>query len=290
MLLSRGEKIMNVINWLILGLVGFLCLFPIYYIFVVSMTSLNSFNKYGFQIIPSGVSLDAYYQIIRQNIIPRAYLNSILITVAGTLLNMILTILTAYPLANKRMPGRNFFLGMVLFALIFSGGLIPTFILVRSLGLMNTYWAVILPGAIWSWNVLILKNFFESVPEELMEAARIDGANEFQIMKDIVLPISKPALATIALFYGVGHWNDFFTPYMYLTDPKMQPLAVVLRQVLIQLGGISGGSPNVDIQRLAPTDGMRMAAVFLAVIPIMLIYPWLQKYFTKGILLGSIKG
>jgi len=290
MALSRGEKIMNVINWLILGLVGFLCLFPIYYIFIVSITSLTSFNKYGFQIIPSGFSLNSYYQIIRQNLIPRAYMNSILLTGSGTLLNMVLTILTAYPLANKRMPGRNFFLGVVLFTLVFSGGLIPTYVLVRSLGLMNTYWAVILPEAIWSWNILILKNFFESVPEELMEAARIDGANEFQIMKDIVLPISKPALATIALFYAVGHWNDFFTPYMYLTDPKMQPLAVVLRQILIQVTGGNGLNPNVDITRLATNDGMKMAAVFLVMIPIMLIYPWLQRYFTKGILLGSIKG
>jgi putative aldouronate transport system permease protein len=289
MFLSRGEKIMNVVNWIVLALIGMACLFPVYYILVVSLTSNTAYNQYGFQVIPAGLSLDSYWQILRHSIIPRAYMNSIQITVGGTVLNMVLTVLTAYPLANKRLPGRNFLLSAVLVTLIFSGGLIPMFILVRSLGLTNTYWAVILPGAIWSWNVLILKNFFESVPEELLEAARIDGANEFVILKNIVLPISTPALATIALYYAVGHWNDFFTPFMFLTDPKMQPLAVVLRAILRELMG-GAGTANVDVQRLAPNDGVRMAAVFISMIPILIIYPWLQKYFTKGVLLGSIKG
>jgi putative aldouronate transport system permease protein len=289
MFLSRGEKIMNIVNWIVLALIGLACVFPVYYILAVSLTSNTAYNQYGFQVIPSGLSLDSYWQILRHSIIPRAYMNSVLITVAGTVLNMALTVLMAYPLANKRLPGRNFLLNAVLVTLIFSGGLIPTFILVRSLGLMNTYWAVILPGAIWSWNVLILKNFFESVPEELMEAARIDGANELVILMNVVLPISTPALATIALYYAVGHWNDFFTPFMFLTDPKMQPLAVVIRAILRELMG-AAGTANVDVQRLAPNDGVRMAAVFISMIPILIIYPWLQKYFTKGVLLGSIKG
>jgi putative aldouronate transport system permease protein len=290
MLMSRGEKIQNLINWILLIVVGFICVFPIYYVLAVSLTSIESFNKFGFQLIPSQLSLDAYWQILQQNLIPRAYMNSILITVVGTLINMVLTILMAYPLANKRLPGRNIILSGVLFTLIFSGGLIPSFILVRTLGLTNTYWSVILPGAIWSWNVLILKNFFESVPDELLEVARIDGANEFVIMTEIVLPISKPALATVGLFYAVGHWNDFFSPFMYLTDPRMQPLAVVLRAILRELTGNAGMPSNVDRVRMAPNDGIRMAAVFLSIIPILLIYPWLQKYFTKGIMLGSIKG
>jgi putative aldouronate transport system permease protein len=289
MLLSRGEKFLNVINWLFLALVGFACVFPIYYILSVSLTSLEAFNKFGFQIIPSGLSLEAYKQILGKPLIPQAYMNSVIITVAGTLINMVLTILTAYPLANRRLPGRNFFLGAVLFTLLFSGGLIPLFILVRGLKLMNTYWAVILPSAIWSWNVLILKNFFESVPDELLEAARIDGANEFQIMKDIVLPVSMPALATVALFYAVGHWNDFFTPYMFLTDQKLQPLAVVLRMILRTLMGGAGVSV-LDREIIAPTEATRMAAVFLSVIPILIIYPFVQRYFVKGIMLGSIKG
>jgi putative aldouronate transport system permease protein len=289
MLLSRGEKIMNVINWLFLALIGFACVFPIYYILSVSLTSLEAFNKFGFQIIPSELSLEAYKQILGKPLIPQAYMNSVIITVAGTLINMVLTILTAYPLANRRLPGRNFFLSAVLFTLLFSGGLIPLFILVRGLGLMNSYWAVILPSAIWSWNVLILKNFFESVPDELLEAARIDGANEFQIMKDIVLPVSMPALATVALFYAVGHWNDFFTPYMFLTDQSLQPLAVVLRTILRTLMGGAGVSV-LDREIIAPTEATRMAAVFLSVIPILIIYPFVQRYFVKGVMLGSIKG
>ncbi|MGD0006750.1 MAG: carbohydrate ABC transporter permease [Anaerolineaceae bacterium] len=290
MLMSRGEKIQNVINWILLIGIGLICIFPVYYVLAVSLTSMESFNKFGFQLIPSQLSLDAYWQILDQDLIPRAYMNSILITVAGTIINMVLTILMAYPLANKRLPGRNIILSGVLFCLIFSGGLIPSFILVRTLGLTNTYWSVILPDAIWSWNVLILKNFFESVPTELLEVARIDGANEFVIMRDIVMPMSKPALATIGLFYAVAHWNDFFSPFMYLTNPRMQPLAVVLRSILRELTGLAGMPTNVDRARMAPNDGVRMAAVFLSIIPILLIYPWLQKYFTKGIMLGSIKG
>jgi putative aldouronate transport system permease protein len=289
MCLSRGEKSLNAINVALLVLIGFVCVFPVYYILAVSLTSNASFNKSGFQIIPAELSLNAYWQIVRNNIVPRAYLNSFIITFSGLAINMVLTVLTAFPLAHKRLPGRNFFLSAVLFTLIFSGGLIPTFILVRSLGLMNTYWAVILPSAIWSWNVLILKNFFESIPTELLEAARMDGANEIVILKDVVLPISGPALATIALFYGVSHWNDFFTPFMFLTAKELQPLAVVLRSILRELMGGAGVS-NVDIERLAPNDGVRMAAVFLSMIPILIIYPLLQRHFTKGVLLGSIKG
>jgi putative aldouronate transport system permease protein len=289
MLLTRGEKIMSFTNWVILALVGFLCVFPVYYILSVSITSLDAFNRHGFQIIPAGLSFEAYKQILERPLIPRAYMNSIVITVTGTILNMVLTVLTAYPLANKRLPGRNFLLGGLLFTLLFSGGLIPLFILIRSLNLINTYWSVILPGAIWTWNVLILKNFLEAVPEELVEAARIDGANEFQIMLEIVLPVSKPALATIALFYAVGHWNDFFYPFMFLTDQEMQPLAVVLRAILRELMGGAGVSV-LDREIIAPTEASRMAAVFLSVVPILLIYPFIQRYFTKGIMLGSIKG
>lgn len=289
MILTRSEKIMNVLNWLLLIVIGIICVFPIYYTLSVSITSLESFNKFGFQVIPSGISLGAYQEILERPLIPRAYLNSIIITVGGTILNMVLTVLTAYPLANKRLPGRNFFLGAIVFTLIFSGGLIPLFILVRSLNLMNTYWAVILPGAIWSWNVLILKNFFEAIPQELLEAARIDGANEFQILKDIILPISTPGLATIALFYAVGHWNDFFYPLMFLTDQKLQPLSIVLRQILRELLGVSG-APLLDRTVIAPTEATQMAAVFLSIIPILVVYPFLQRYFTKGILLGSLKG
>jgi putative aldouronate transport system permease protein len=160
---------------------------------------------------------------------------------------------------------------------------------VRSLGLLNTYWAVVLPGAIWTYNLLVMKSFFESLPEEILESARIDGANDFRILIRIVLPLSKPVLATLGLFYAVGHWNGFFYPLMFLSDAKLQPLQVILRNVLLDL--MMDDLPEVlEKLELLPGQTLKMAAIVLSVLPLLVVYPWIQKYFTKGVLLGAIKG
>jgi putative aldouronate transport system permease protein len=288
--MSRGEKIFQSINLVLLLALAIATLFPFLYVVSVSLTPLEVLAKYGsFQVIPRVITFDAYRYLLSTGLIPRAFLNSVTITVLGTTVNLVLTTLTAYPLSRKRLPGRTFWLVFVLIPMLFSGGLVPLFILVRSLGLLNTYWAVVLPGAIWTYNLLVMKSFFESLPEEILESARIDGANDFRILMRIVLPLSKPVLATLGLFYAVGHWNGFFYPLMFLSDAKLQPLQVILRNVLLDL--MMDDLPEVlEKLELLPGQTLKMAAIVLSVLPLLVVYPWIQKYFTKGVLLGAIKG
>ena len=288
--MSRGEKIFQSINLVLLLALAIATLFPFLYVVSVSLTPLEVLAKYGsFQVIPRVITFDAYRYLLSTGLIPRAFLNSVTITMLGTTVNLVLTTLTAYPLSRKRLPGRTFWLVFVLIPMLFSGGLVPLFILVRSLGLLNTYWAVVLPGAIWTYNLLVMKSFFESLPEEILESARIDGANDFRILMRIVLPLSKPVLATLGLFYAVGHWNGFFYPLMFLSDAKLQPLQVILRNVLLDL--MMDDLPEVlEKLELLPGQTLKMAAIVLSVLPLLVVYPWIQKYFTKGVLLGAIKG
>ena len=195
----------------------------------------------------------------------------------------------AYPLSRKRLPGRKILLVFVLIPMLFSGGLVPLFILVKNLSLINTFWAIILPGAVSTYYLLLMKSFFEDLPQDLFECAFLDGASEFTILFKIVLPLSTPVIATLTLFYGVLQWNSFFYALMFLTDKELQPLQVVLRDLLT-------GATNTEVQssleftQLLPGETLKMAAVMLSIIPLLIIYPFLQKYFTKGLLLGSIKG
>jgi putative aldouronate transport system permease protein len=290
MLLSRGERVLQGVNVVLLGLIAFATVFPVLYVVSVSLTPMGVIARYGgFLVIPRQITFDAYKYLLSQNLIPRAYLNTLTITALGTVINMVLTTLMAYPLARRSLPGRNALLVFVLIPMLFSGGLIPLFILVKNLTLINTYWAVVLPGAISSYNLLVMKGFVEGLPEELFESAQLDGATDWTILLRLVLPLSRPVLATLGLFYGVGHWNGFWYPRMFLTDRKLQPLQVVLRDVLMD--AMSNEMEEVlEYVQLLPGETLKMAAVLLSVLPLLLVYPFLQKYFTKGVLLGSIKG
>jgi len=200
-------------------------------------------------------------------------------------INLALTILMAYPLSRKMLPGRQVFLLLVVFTMLFSGGLIPTYLVVKSLGLLDSVWSMILPNAVWSFNVLIMKSFFENLPEELFESARMDGAKEFRILMQMVVPLSVPSLLTVGLFYMVGHWNEFFQAIMYVTDRTLFPLQVIIRELLMLTQ-----QPLENAENMLPTETMQMASVVMASLPIIIIYPFIQKHFTKGMLLGSVKG
>jgi putative aldouronate transport system permease protein len=210
---------------------------------------------------------------------------TVLITVLGTALNMAFTVLMAYPLSRKRLPARGAFLLMVVFTMLFSGGLIPTYLVVKSAGLLNSIWALIVPNLIWSFNILIVKSFLEQLPEELFESAKIDGASDFRILWQIVVPLSLPVMVTVGLFYGVGHWNEFFQAIMYVTNRKLFPLQVIVREILMQTQ-----QPLENAENITPTETLQMASVVMASLPIIVVYPFLQKHFTRGMLLGSIKG
>ncbi len=290
MLLSRGETILQGVNVLLLTLIAVATVFPVFYVVSVSLTPMGVVARYGgFLIFPRQITFDAYRYLFSQNLIPRAYLNTLTITALGTTINMVLTTVMAYPLARRSLPGRNALLVFVLIPMLFGGGLIPLFILVKDLKLINTYWAVVLPGAISTYNLLVMKGFVEGLPEELFESAQLDGATDFTILARVVLPLSKPVLATLGLFYGVGHWNGFFYARMFLTDRKLQPLQVILRDVLMD--AMSNEMEEIlEYVQLLPGETLKMAAVLLSVLPLLIVYPFLQKYFTKGVLLGSIKG
>ncbi len=289
--LSHGERVFSAINLILLALLAVATVFPILYVISVSVTPVAVLAKYGrFQIIPREVTFDAYeYILLRSSLIPRAFWNSFVITALGTTINMVLTATMAYPLSRRNLPFRNFWLAFVLIPMLFSGGLIPLFILVKNLGMINTYWAVTLPMAISTFNLLIMKSFFESIPDEIVESAQLDGASDFVILPRIVLPLSKPVLATLALFYGVGHWNGFFHALMFLNSSHLQPLQVVLRNILTDVAGTEMADV-LEVMEVLPGETMKMAAVVISVLPLMLVYPLLQRHFTKGVLLGSIKG
>ncbi len=285
MVKGLGDRLFDGAVYVVLALVGLVALFPLLYVVAVSLTPFGEvLRNGGYVVIPRAVTFDAYRQFLTRPEIPRAFGVTAWITVVGTLVNLVLTTLMAYPLSKRALPGRNIFLLLVVFTLLFNGGIIPTYLTVKAVGLIDTRWALILPNAIWSFNVLIMKSFFEALPEEIFESARMDGAGEFRILWQIALPLSVPVLLTIGLFYGVSHWNEFYQAILYITNPDLRPLQVVVRALLSQAQNLD----NVDM--LVPTVTLQMAAVVLASLPAIIVYPFIQKYFTKGVLLGSIKG
>lgn len=262
---------------------------PMWRVLVMSVTPLNYIDTktYGLWLPFSRWDFEAYKQLLSHPSFLRAAANSVIITVGGLIINMLLTVPFAYALSNRDLPGRKFFITLVMIPFLFNAGLIPTYLVVQKLDLVDTYWAVILPGAINITNLLVMKSFFEGLPEELKEVARLDGANELQILIKIILPLSKPILLTIGLFYAVGHWNEFFNAILYLNDAKLQPLPVLLRNIL--LAANMNEYVEYDAFSSASVQAIKSASVFLTMLPMVMIYPWIQRYFTKGTLLGSIK-
>lgn len=283
---TTQDRVFNGVVVLILGVVGAICLFPLLFVASASLTPFADILKNGgYVLIPSSITFSAYQELLKYAGVVRAFGVTVTITVLGTLINMVLTTLMSYALSRKELPGRSLFLFMVVFTLLFSGGLIPLYLVVRATGLTNTIWAMIIPNAIWSFNVLVMKSFFENLPGELFEAARMDGSGEFRMLWQIVIPLSVPVMLTIGLFYGVGHWNEYFQGIMYITNTNLYPLQVVIDNILTQS---QQSIENVDAT--VPTMTIQMAAVVIASLPIIVVYPFLQKHFTKGMLIGSIKG
>ena len=279
----------RVFDWTVIVLLSLFVLsilFPLFYVVSVSLTPYSEvLRNGGFIILPKKLTFDAYGAFLNDSLIPRAYWVTIYITVVGTILNLIFTSLMAYPLSKKGLPGRNPLLFLVTLTLLFNGGVVPTYLVVKATGMINSLWALIIPSVIWTFNLLIVKTFFENLPSELDEAARIDGAGDVRILTQIVLPLSLPVLATVGLFYAVGHWNEFFQAIMYINDNDLKPLQVILRGILQ-----SALMPPMDAENVLPSQSLQMSAVVLSSLPILVVYPFLQKYFTQGMLLGSIKG
>lgn len=277
----------DIINALIMIFVLAITLYPILY--TVSISFSDSFyvtqNKITFY--PKGFNLEAYKKILEHNQVPRAYLNTILYTVVGTTVNLLMTALSAYPLSRKNFFGRSVYMKLIVFTMLFSGGMIPNYIIVSKLGLLDSMWALVWPNAIWTFELLILKSFYENMPNDLHESAHIDGASEFRILYNIYIPLSKAALASIALFYFMGHWNSFFIPMIYLNTMNKFPLQVILRDMLIQNTVMNTATD--DMKNMA-SETLKNATIFISIIPVLLVYPFAQRYFVQGVMLGSVKG
>ncbi len=270
-----------------LVLIAAVAVFPFVYVFAISFSTYEDVLRGGIVLRPSRWSTEAYAYVLSSASIGRAFGNSLFVTIVGTAVNMAFTTTMAYALSRREMPGRRVILALVLFTMLFSPGIIPRYLIVKELGLLNSLWSLILPVAINAFNLVVMRNFFMSLPEELFDSARIDGANELQVLWRIVLPLSGPIVAAISLFYAVYHWNQFFNAILYLQDPQLWPLQVVLRQVVL-----AGQAVREDtfLQQPPPPMTIQMATLVVATVPILLVYPFLQKYFTKGVLTGAIKG
>lgn len=287
MVTERKFSIFDLINYFLLLAIAFATIYPIIYISAVSLSDTSYVVQGKVFLFPKGLNFAAYKEVLLDNKIPRAYLNTVYYTVFGAFVNLLFTSIAAYPLSQRNFFGRKLWMFAIVITMFLQPGIIPNYLIVQKLHLLDSVWALVIPNAIWTFELIILISFYESMSAQIREAALIDGASEYRILFNIVLPLSKPALASIGLFYFVGHWNSFFLPMIYLSDQAMYPLQVVLRGMLIFNEG--NKSSLVDSAALAP-QAMKNATIVLSIIPVLMIYPFAQKYFAKGVMLGSEKG
>lgn len=288
-----GDRWFYFLITLISTVVFIMVLYPIIYIVSSSFSSATAVSTGKVVLFPVDFSLEGYLTVFQNRDILLGYCNSLLYTVLGTSFNVLITVAAAYPLSRRTLPGRTFFAFFFTFTMLFTGGMVPAYILIRDLGILNTIWAMILPGALSVYNMIITKTYLQNnLPAELLEAAQIDGCSDIRYFRHIALPLSAPVLAVITLFYAVGHWNAYFNAFLYLTDRGLYPLQIFLREILI----VNSIDPSmiVDEELLAAKQGMadllKYALIIVSTVPMLILYPFIQKYFVKGVMIGSIKG
>jgi len=286
---NKKFSIFNIFNYIILFLFALTAIYPFLYILNISLMSEQEYLRGGISLIPRSISLASYVQIFKNGNILLAYKSTLIITIGGTLTNLVLTILCAYVLSKTKLKGYKIFMNMIIFTMYFQGGLIPTYMLMRQLGFIDKYLSVILIGGISTYNMLVMRSFFLNIPESLEEAAIIDGASAPYVLFKIVLPISMPAIATIGLFYAVGHWNSYFTPMIYLNSRDKWPLQVILREILFESTESLRTGESAGLEKAAIGPQLKMATVIVTIVPIAMVYPFLQKHFVKGVLIGAVK-
>lgn len=285
--LSTQAKVFQVVNIVFLGLLGLSMFLPILHVLAKSLSGVSALANGSIGLLPIDFTIINYKYVLSNPAILRSFAVTIYITVVGTLINLIMTSSIAYPLSREEYKGRKIFLVMILLTMIFPAPLIPLFILVKELNMMNSLWSLMIPGAISAFNFFVMRSFFQQIPKELIESSRIDGCGETRILWNMILPLSKPVMATVGLFYAVVHWNTYMHALYFINKPQLYPLQVKLRQMLLLDQVESGDAMFSDL--LGTPEGIQMATVIVAMIPIIVVYPFLQKYFVKGMLLGSIK-
>lgn len=285
-----GNRIFYVCNYALLTLAGLICLLPLLNVLALSLSEPAAVMAGRVTIIPIALQLDSYAQLLTGTPVMRAFYNSLVITLVGTCLCMVATILAAYPLSKRYFVARKFLTLAIVFTMVFNGGLIPSYLVIKSLGLINDYGALWLPALVSAYNMLILKTFFEGIPEELTDASRIDGCGELRLLTSIVLPLSGPVLATLTLFYGVGFWNSFMNVLIYINSSDKMNLTVMVQQMISSQMLETLTLRQDEVEQLTTPEGLKAAAIMMLVIPMLVVYPFVQRFFVKGVMIGAIKG
>lgn len=283
---SLGSRAFDIINYAMLAVLAFFCLYPFLNVLAYAFSSESAVLAGKVGMVPVQFRTAAMKRVLTNPRMVQSLLFTLKVTLLGTAINLVMTILAGYALSKKRLKGRVFLLGLIIFTMYFDGGMVPKYILIRELGMLNTIWALIIPGAISTFNMIIVKTYFSNLPEELEESAKIDGANDYLILIRIIVPVSLPIIATISLFYSVGHWNEFRKALLYITSTSKYTLQLILRQLIDQFGDADAQMEDEFLVK----ESVRSASIIIATVPILVVYPWLQKYFTKGVMLGSVKG
>lgn len=289
--MSRGERAFQVFNYIFLALIGAAMLYPLLYVFSASVSDPQLVAAGKIILLPKGITANAYKMVLSDRQIWTAYGNTFIYAFGGTLLSLVFTVLGGYPLSKGRLHGRRFFNLMFAFTMWFNGGIIPLFLTVKDYGLLNSRWGILITFLIDTFNLILVRTYFESVPDTMEEAAKIDGANDWQILCRVYLPLAKPVLATVGLYYLVGKWNSYFWAMVLLRDESKIPLQVLLKKLIVNMtsAGINQNNSNVESGGVVK-ETVIYTTIMVSVIPMMAVYPFLQKYFVKGIMIGAIKG
>lgn len=285
---TPGEKIFNGVNIVVLTGFALMCLIPFVHVIGSSFATPGELATSNFVLIPKEWTVAAWQYILSTPTIFRAMGVSVFVTVAGTFLSLVVTAMMAYALAKPYLLGRRTINFLVIFTMLFSGGMIPTFIVVSKLGLLDSLWSLILPVTVNAFNLVIMRNFFQGIPDSLEEAARIDGCSEIGVFLRVVLPLSMASIATIGLFYAVTYWNTYMHAVLYINDSSLWPIQVLLRQIVIVSSGMNADATVVDV--VPPAQSVKMAVIAVATLPMLAVYPFVQRYFVKGAMIGSVKG
>lgn len=290
---SKEDLIFDIVNYIVLGLALIVVLYPLYFIVIASISNPDAVNNGAVWLKPVGVTWEGYRRIFQDSRIWLGYRNTIAYTVVGTLINISLTMMIAYPLSRKDFSGRGFLMMFLLITMYFNGGLIPTYLVVKKLHLVDNWWVMVILGAVSVYNVIIARTFLQNnIPDELYEAASIDGCSHFVFFIKIVLPLSKAIIAVLTLYYGIAHWNEFMRALIYLRDEKLYSLQIILRSILVQ--NMSQDQMMSDIDNLSEMERIgeliKYGVIIVASLPVLVLYPFLQKYFVQGVMIGSVKG
>ncbi|SDD56531.1 multiple sugar transport system permease protein [Paenibacillus sp. UNCCL117] len=290
---TMDDRVFTYLNYFILGIFTITILYPLVYIVSASFSSTTAVISGRVWLYPIEPTLAGYEAVFKHRLITSSFLNSIFYTVAGTAINVVFTLMAAYPLARKDFMPRNAIMMLFVFTMMFSGGLIPSYLLIKELGMIDTRWSLIIPGALGVWNVIITRTYFQTtIPDELLEAAQMDGCSDFTFVRKIVIPLSGPIIAVIVLFYAVGHWNQYFSALLYLKRQELYPLQLVLRDILVQ--NEVDASMITDVADQAAREGLRellkFSLIVVSTLPVLIIYPFIQRHFVKGMMIGSLKG